>query len=72
MSSLTLPASDWLPGPDAARILGLGSARTVRRLAERGLITVREIPGSHPRYARRDLVALAEASTRPATGRKGA
>ena len=61
----TAVESKWLPGPEAARLLGFESTRPVRRLAERGIIGVRTIPGTHPRYLEADVVAIAAESERP-------
>ena len=72
MSTGGLASNDWLPGPDAARVLGLSSTRAVRRLAQRGLVGVVTVPGTHPRYRRSDLVKLARLSVRPVCERKGA
>lgn len=65
-TTMLSPTSEWLPGPDAARMLSLPSTRALRRLAERGLLGVRVIPGCHPVYSRASLVKLAQESTRPA------
>jgi hypothetical protein len=58
--------NEWVPGPVAAGLLGLKSVKGVRRLAERGFIGVRQVPGGHPRYSRPDTIRVVQESTRPA------
>ncbi len=50
---------------EAARLLGVDE-HVVRKLAARGLIGVKQIPGTRPRYDLADCRRLAEASTTPA------
>jgi hypothetical protein len=58
-------AKTWIPLAEAARRLEC-SAPAVRRIVDRGLLTVREIPGTHPRVDARELDRLVIEHTRPA------
>ncbi len=52
----------WIDGAEAARILEVADARNVRRLAERGLVAVRNLPGTRARFSRQDVERLARQS----------
>jgi predicted RNA binding protein YcfA (HicA-like mRNA interferase family) len=60
----------WLTGPAATKVLGVTSVKVVRKLAARGFVGVRRIPGTHPRYSRNDLQTIAARSVRPAVRRQ--
>ena len=53
----------WCSAAEAARMLGC-PPKQIPKLAARGLLTVRTLPGCAPRYAREDVVRLADATTR--------
>ena len=55
----------WIDGAEAARILFVPGRRNVQILAERGLIRVRDLPGTRARYSRGDVERLAAESTPP-------
>ena len=55
----------YVKGPVAAAYLGFRSVHPVRRLAERGLVARKLIPGTHPRYSIRDLVRIAAQAVGP-------
>ena len=55
----------WISAAAAQRILCVGYDAFAALVAD-GLLSVREIPGSHPRYLRSEVEALATAMTRPA------
>lgn len=59
---------EWLRIGEAARILGV-SPDTVRRMGERGLLTMMSVPGSNTRYARADVERVAQEALRPAGAR---
>jgi hypothetical protein len=56
---------EWLHATDAALVLGT-DAQHVKRLARDGLISVRRVPGAHPRYSRADVELIAHEFTSPA------
>ena len=56
---------EWVSIPETGRILGISDV-AVRRIIETGALTVRRLPGCHPRVFRDDVVRLLEASTIPA------
>jgi hypothetical protein len=58
--------SPWLSGTEAARRLGC-SPRQVPKLAARGLLTVRHLPGCDPRYLLSDVDQLAAEAIVPAS-----
>ena len=63
--------SPWVSLPEAQEIL-CASRKTVSRLASRGLIGTRQLPGCRASFSRADILALMESYTRPATAaRKG-
>lgn len=51
--------SAWLEGREAARLLDVPGPRNVAKLAARGLITKRDLPGVRARYSRADVERLA-------------
>ncbi len=53
---------EWLSLSEAGRRLG-GSPQTVRRLAERRQLTLRHIPGCHPRVPASEVEELAAEHT---------
>ncbi len=55
----------YTTGLDACRALGI-SPRTLRKLAGRKLIGVRQFPGLAPRYLKSDVDRLLAESERPA------
>lgn len=55
----------YTTGKDACRALGI-SPRTLRKLAGRHLIGVRQIPGVPPRYLKSDVDRILADSERPA------
>jgi hypothetical protein len=59
--------TDWARAGEAARILGVGS-RAVSRLARRGLIGSRTVPGCKPVYSLADCRAIAEATKQKTQG----
>jgi hypothetical protein len=59
--------ADWCTAVLAAQMLGGIPSRQIPRLAARGLITVRRVPGCPPRYLRSDVERLAVESTVAAT-----
>lgn len=56
----------WISGADAARLLGC-APRQVPKLASKGFLTVRRLPGCDPRYLRSDVDRLACQATQPAS-----
>lgn len=56
----------WIPLAEAARRIE-ASGPVVRRLIDRGELTVRRLPGGHPRVAAAELNRLIVASTHPAS-----
>lgn len=60
MSDAISPDPEWVDARKAAKMLGLPSVRNVRRLAERGLIKVRDRPGAGAEYVLADVERLAE------------
>ena len=56
----------WTSGAGAARMLGC-SPRQVPKLASKGLLTVRRLPGCDARYLLSDVTKLASLATLPAT-----
>ena len=56
----------WVSFSEAQRLLHL-SREAVERIADRGLIGTRRIPGCRRFFLRSDIIALAESSTKPAT-----
>ena len=59
--------AEWLLPSEAARELGIGP-ETVKRLGQRGKITVRQVPGVNRRhYLAADVRALAARSITPAS-----
>jgi len=59
--------TDWGRAGEAARILGVGS-RAISRLAHRGLIASRTVPGCKPVYSLADCRAIAEAAKQKTQG----
>jgi excisionase family DNA binding protein len=55
----------WIPIAEAARRLDC-THTVIDRLIQNGKISVRQLPGGHPRVPAAELVRLAEASTKPA------
>jgi excisionase family DNA binding protein len=55
----------WIPLAEAARRLET-SGPVVRRLIDRGQLSVRRLPGCHPRVAATELAQLIAQNTRPA------
>ena len=62
---------NWISIASAARTIE-ASTPVVRRLIDSGQLTVRRLPGCHPRVAAAELARLLEASTRPATAKPAA
>jgi len=62
----------WVSGKEAAHVLGC-PPKQVPRLADRGLLTVRRLPGCDPRYLLADVEHLAAQATmtRTTEGRGG-
>ena len=56
----------WISATAAARLLGCTPPQ-IPRLARRGLISVRRLPGCDPRYLRTDVEDLAREATTAAT-----
>ena len=56
---------DWVSLSEAGRRLG-GTAHTVRRLADRSQLTIRQLPGCHPKVPAVEVEELARLHTRPA------
>jgi hypothetical protein len=54
------PVDAWLTGAAAARALGVGDKRAVKRLAAAGLIAVRPLPTVQARYSAADVQRLAQ------------
>jgi hypothetical protein len=68
MSIATNPTpAEWLNARAAARVLNVPSPRTVRKLADKGLIAVRDLPGVQARYSRQSCEALARTYPRPSS-----
>jgi hypothetical protein len=65
MTPASVP-SPWLSGTEAARRLGC-APRQVSKLAARGLLTVRHLPGCDPRYRLSDVDRLAAEAIVPAS-----
>lgn len=59
--------TDWGRAGEAARIIGVGS-RAVSRLARRGLIASRTVPGCKPVYSLADCRVIAETSKQKTQG----
>ena len=59
--------SEWVDASQAARLLGVPSARHVKRLAKLGMLSARHLPGVRRTYSRNDVERLARESVRPAT-----
>ncbi len=59
MQARAVDEPEWIIGPAAASIAGV-PVGTLRRMAKRGLISVRRMPMSHPRYSRTEMAAMAE------------
>jgi hypothetical protein len=57
--------SEWLTGRAAAELLNVPGPRNVRRLAQAGRLTIRDLP-VRARYLRRSVEAVAAESIRPA------
>lgn len=55
--------AEWMTFPAARRLLGVGS-RAFGHLVRDGLLTVRDVPGSHPKALRRSVEELARQCTR--------
>lgn len=55
----------WVSGTEAARVLAC-APRQVPKLASKGFLTVRRLPGCDPRYLRSDVDRLASQATQPA------
>jgi hypothetical protein len=55
----------WIPLREGARRLDV-CYPTIRRLINAGQLSVRQLPGCHPRVAADELHALAQHHTRPA------
>jgi hypothetical protein len=49
--------TDWISMAEAARLAAI-SKDTLSRLEQRGLLTVRRIPGTRPKYLRSSVEAL--------------
>jgi hypothetical protein len=58
MSAAAVSNSEWIDARTAAKILGVPGARNVQRLAERGMITTRDLPGVRAIYSRVDVEGL--------------
>jgi len=56
---------EWVSLSEAGRRLG-GSAQFVRRLADRSQLTIRQLPGCHPKVRAVEVEELARLHTRPA------
>lgn len=65
MSKSSAAGQVWISLGSAAAKLSV-NRHAVRRLAEAGLVALRQIPGTHPRVLESDVLRLAEKSTRPA------
>jgi predicted site-specific integrase-resolvase len=66
MTTATLDRQqDWISAREAADALGVG-AKAVRRLAQRGMIGVRAIPNTHPKFSAEDVRRVATTAVRPA------
>lgn len=61
----------WLGRSEAAAALGVSDPRAVDRLAGKGLIGVRDLPGVRARYSRADVERLARECVRPAKDPSG-
>lgn len=59
-------------GPEAARLLGGVSTRTVRNYAARGLLRKIKGHGMRPRYSRREIERLVSGQSAPARGASAA
>ena len=57
--------SEWVSGTQAAALLGC-VPKQVPKLAAKGFITVRRLPGCDPRYLLSDIERLANQATTPA------
>lgn len=66
MKTIAPDAGEWISGALAARLLGLRSAKALRKLADDGLVSVRRVPRTHPMYRRGDVEKLAQQSVQPA------
>jgi excisionase family DNA binding protein len=55
----------WISLSEAGRRIGT-SNHVIRRLVDRGTLSVLELPGTHPRVAAAELDRLARENTRPA------
>ncbi len=67
MSQGTLKAEkEWVSASAAAGIIGI-SPKAIRDLVERGLISVRRIPGRLATFSRADCARIATESVEPAT-----
>jgi hypothetical protein len=69
-STKTRGRGDWVSVPAACHILGC-SLRTMKKLIDNRLVTVRSLPGSQPRVHVPSLLALAEKYTTAAEGSVG-
>ena len=64
MPTAAVNQKEWIYATEAAPILGT-DMQAVIRLAKRGLITTRRIPGTKARYLRTDVERLAAEYTTP-------
>jgi len=62
----TASVATWITASAGARIFGDVDPRVVQRLAQRGLIRQRELPGTRSRFSRADIEQLATQSLSPA------
>jgi hypothetical protein len=65
MSSQSRPLKEWMSFGEASEKLGV-NRHAVKRLADSGNLTVRCVPGTHPRVWGPDVDRLVERSTRHA------
>jgi hypothetical protein len=62
---MTIPSeSEWITAIDAALLAKL-PMKTIMRLGRAGLLTVRKIPGTRPRYHRAEVEQLVDSWTFP-------
>lgn len=63
------PPPEWLDTTKAAALVGL-TPRHIRRMGERGHLTVRDMPGVRAKYRRDEVLALLKRCIRPAAPAK--
>lgn len=63
--STTVDREVWIKRTEAARRLGIG-VKALKRMVAAGHLTVRELPGTHPRVLLADVERVASTSIRPA------